>query len=94
MNDSSIFINPRTPGYRLATINNLIPAIEVLFDKAFSGVGGVDSFSPFITCSEKDASNITRSISIVVTGEVIQFKAASNPEFDGTGMATVRLEEI
>ena len=93
MNDSHIFINPRTPGYKLVTVEHRSPQIDSIFDKGYSSEGGHESFIPFITVSETDAKTITCEMRIDVDGEDIVYRAAENPQLDGTGFASIRLEE-
>ena len=93
MNDSKIYINAKTPGFKLVTVDRNDSAIDTLFDKGFSGAFGVESYSRFINCSQEDAMSIKNEILIEVAGELTKFRAAANPEFDGTGLATVKLEE-
>lgn len=93
MSDSQRFINPRTPGYKLVTVERRSEQIETLFDKEFSDVGGHSSFIPWLTTSEEDASSIECKMRVEVDGEETIFRVAEKPQLDGTGFATIRLEE-
>lgn len=93
MLDAARIINPRTPGFALAFVDNSGESINVIFDKPYSGVGGIESYHPSITCSAEDSVSIKKHSLIEIEGEE-KLRATSNPQLDGTGIAHVILEEF
>lgn len=88
--DLSAFINPDTPGYKVAQI--LGGSVEGIFsnDFALGNVGiGFESSDPEFTCRDIDIELVEHQETVTI--DSVEYKVAEiNP--DGTGLSVLRLK--
>jgi hypothetical protein len=89
--DLSIFINPHTPGYKLATVGGV--GVDALFDNGFAlgavGMSGMASTQPTLTMATALAPADPVGVSVVVN--LVGYLCVAH-EPDGTGLSRLLLE--
>jgi len=87
--DLAVFINPDTPGYKLATIGG-VPDIGCLFDNGFAAGLGMAGSDPSASLPSSLAASAAQGDAITVGG--LSYTIAGI-EPDGTGLTVFRLQE-
>ena len=86
--DTGIYINADTPGYKVARVEPNGPDIDVIFDKPFED----DNYRPQFVCAEASAVDFrARSTRLTIDGDL--YLVMGRPFLDGMGLATVFLRE-
>lgn len=88
--DTADFINPDTPGYVIATLNNV--SVEGLFDNGSANAlsGMMLGSNPTFTCASTAAGSASRGQTLVADGVSYTAREAKP---DGTGFTLLELEK-